>query len=243
MLDIVRVAGHSFVADWIAPGSVVLDFGMNRGAFSLRMLQLFDCRIAGAEAHPALWQALPRDPRLDARHVAISGGPGTMQLALYASHCASGVLTGLEAGAATVSVPTVGLGAFCDAVGADRVALLKCDIEGAELAMLSAARDDELLRLDQITIEFHDFLDAAQRPAVRAQLARLRRLGFWAVDMSKNRMDVLLVNQRRHRLGALDKAQILATKYRRAAGRVVRRRFGWVDSGEDGCGSLALRRA
>lgn len=242
MLDIVRVTGHSFVAGWIVPGSVVLDFGMNRGAFSLRMLQLFDCRVAGAEAHPVLWQALPRVERLDARHVAISGGPGTMQLALYASHCASGVLTGLESGAATVSVPTVGLGAFCDAVGAVEVALLKCDIEGAELAMLAAARDDELLRLGQITIEFHDFLDAAQRPAVQAQLARLRRLGFWAVDMSKNRMDVLLINQRRHRLSALDRAQIVATKYRRAAGRIVRRPFGAVDSGEDGCGALALRR-
>jgi FkbM family methyltransferase len=242
MLEIVRVAGHSFVADWIAPGSVVLDFGMNRGAFSTRMLQLFDCRIAGAEAHPGLWQALPRDARLDARHVAIAGGPGTMQLALYAKHCASGVLAGLEAGVKTVAVPTVGLGAFCDQVGAGEVALLKCDIEGAELAMLDGARDADLLRLGQITIEFHDFLDATQRPVVQMQLERLRQLGFWAVDMSKNRMDVLLVNQRRHPLGALAKAQIVATKYRRAAGRIVRRRFGWVDSGEDGCGALALRR-
>lgn len=243
MPDVVRIAGHSFVADWIRPGSVVLDFGMNRGAFSTRMVELFGCRLAGAEAHPLLWQALPRDPRIDARQVAISGGPGRMRLSLYASHCASGVLTGLESGASTVEVATVGLGAFCDQIGAGEVALLKCDIEGAELAMLEAARDDELLRLGQITIEFHDFLDASQRPAVRAQIERLRRLGFWAIDMSKNRMDVLLVNQRRHRLGPFDKAQIVATKYRRALGRIVRRRFGWVDDGEDGCGALALRRA
>lgn len=243
MVHIVRVTGHTFVADWIVPGSTVLDFGMNHGAFSRRMLELFDCRIAGAEAHPALWAALARDPRLGARHVAIAGGPGTMQLSLYAARCASGVLTGLESGVETVDVPTVGLGAFLDRVGAREVALLKCDIEGAELAMLDSARDDELLRIGQITIEFHDFVDAAQLPAVRKQIERLRRLGFWAVDMSKNRMDVLLVNQRRHPLGVLDKARIVATKYSRAGGRIVRRRFGGVDSGEDGCGALALRRA
>lgn len=243
MLDIVRVTGHTFVADWIGIDSVVLDFGMNRGAFCTRMVDLFGCRVAGAEAHPGLWEALPKHPRIDARHVAISGGPGSMTLSLYAAHCASGVLDGLEIGAATVEVPTVGLAGFCESVGAREIALLKCDIEGAELEMLAAARDEDLLRLGQITIEFHDFLDPSQLPKVRAQVERLRRLGFWAIDMSKNRMDVLMINQRRHPLGAVDKAQIVATKYGRAMSRIVRRRFGWVDDGDDGLTELALRRA
>jgi FkbM family methyltransferase len=234
MLHIVRIAGHTFVGDWVRPDSAVLDFGMNHAAFCQRMVELYDCHVHGAEAHPGLCEKLPRHPHIHARNIAISGGPGVLKLSLYSSHCASGVLSQLEAGAATVDVPTVGLGAFCEQAGVADVALLKCDIEGSELAMLAAASDEQLLRLGQITIEFHDFLDAAQQPAVLAQIERLERLGFWAIDMSKNRMDVLLINQRRHPLGVLGKAQIAWLKYWRALRRVVQRRFGIVDTGEDG---------
>lgn len=241
MLRIVRVAGHSFVGNWIPRDGVVFDFGMNRGAFCTRMAALFGCRIHGAEAHPALCAALPNDARIRARNVAIAGGPGVLKLSLYAAHCASGVLSNLERDAPTVDVPTVDLASFRIDAGVSEVALLKCDIEGSELAMLSAASDDELQRLGQITIEFHDFLDASQRPEVLRQIERLERLGFWAIDMSKNRMDVLLVNTRRHPMRGFDKAQLLWIKYWRAVGRIVRRRFGWVDSGEDGYSPAALQ--
>lgn len=234
MLSVVRIAGHSFVGDWLDEHSVVLDFGMNQAVFSTRMVGLYGCHVHGAEAHPGLHAALPRHPNIHARHVAIGGGPGVLRLSLYSSHCASGVFSQLEAGAATVDVPTIGLGAFCEQAGVADVALLKCDIEGSELAMLSAASDEQLQRIGQITVEFHDFLDAAQEPAVLAQIERLRALGFWAIDMSKNRMDVLLVNQRRHPLGVFGKAQIVWMKYWRALQRIVRRCFGIVDTGENG---------
>ncbi|WP_238947934.1 FkbM family methyltransferase [Caldimonas brevitalea] len=231
----IRVHGHTFVSDWVDARSVVVDFGMNHGAFSTRMRRLFDCEVYGAEAHPVLCEQLPRDPHIHPYNVAIGGGPGTLRLSIYKQHCASVVFSQLEAEKAeTVDVPSVSFGGFMEQAGIDHVDLLKCDIEGAEVAMLEAASDDELRRIGQVTIEFHDFLDANQREPVATITRRLEHLGFWHIDLSKNRMDVLFINQHWHPLSWSSKTHIAGVKYLRGARRIVGRRIGMQDLGDDG---------
>lgn len=237
-LRIVRACGHTFLSSPLNQGSVVLDFGMNRGEFSRLASKMFSCRIYGAEAHPGLHAALPRQPNITAHNVAIAGGPGQLELNIFDQHCASVVFDRLEKGARTVVVPTTSLGAFLEANAIDRVALLKCDIEGAELAMFEAATDEEVSRIDQITIEFHDFLDPAQREPVMRIFERLARLGFHGLDFSKNRMDVLFVNQNTIPLSMFDKLKLVFTKYQRGISRIIERRLGRRDSGNTGLGAL-----
>lgn len=235
----VRICGHTLLAAPLNQRSVVIDFGMNRGEFSRLASQIFGCKIYGAEAHPGLHAALPPIANVVARNVAIAGGPGQIDLNVFDRHCASVVFDKLEAGPGqTISVPTMSLGQFLNDNGIDRVGLLKCDIEGAELAMFDAATDEELSRIDQITIEFHDFLDSAQRVPVKRVFERLHRLGFLSVDFSKNRMDVLFVNQRTIQIGPLGKLGLLFTKYQRAIRRIIGRQFGRQDLGNTGLGQL-----
>ena len=238
-LKTIRICGHTFLAAPLTQRSVVIDFGMNRGEFSKLVSQIFGCKIYGAEAHPGLHAALPPFANVVARNVAIAGGPGQIDLNVFDRHCASVVFDKLEAGPGqTISVPTMSLGQFLTDNGINTVSLLKCDIEGAELAMFEAATDDELSRIDQITIEFHDFLDSTQTEPVLGVFERLRRLGFWGLDFSKNRMDVLFVNQRTIPIGPLGKLGLPFTKYERAVRRIVGRRFGRQDSGNTGLGQL-----
>jgi len=234
-MKILRVCGHTFLADALDQQSVVLDFGMNRGQFSSTAVSLFNCRIFGAEAHPELHANLPRHPNICARNVAISGGEGELKLSVYDRHCASVVFQELEdARTQSFSVPTTSLGKFLEEAGVERVHLLKCDIEGAELAMFETASDEEISRIDQISIEFHDFLDPSQRGPVTSVFERLHRLCFWSLDFSKNRMDVLFINQKRIPLSLTGKALLIATKYVRAFSRIVGRIVGKQDRGDTG---------
>lgn len=235
-MKIYRVCGHTFIGDRLNSASVVFDFGMNKGAFATTLARLFDCRLFGAEAHPQLFEGLPRLPKLTARNVAISGGPGEVQLSVYKDYCASMVFRSLEndASMASIPIPTISFSEFTEWAGTSHVTLLKCDIEGAELAMFNAATDGELSSVEQISVEFHDFLDPTQRPLVDAIIARLRGLSFWGLDFSRNRMDMLFVNQRLLRLKKTQQVQLYLTKYSRGIFRILARSLGLKDSGNDG---------
>ncbi|MCL4472144.1 MAG: FkbM family methyltransferase [Sulfuricella sp.] len=234
-MKILRVCGHTFLADHLNRDSVVLDFGMNRGQFSKSMVELFDCSVIGAEAHPALHAALPTHSNIVARNVAISGNEGHLELSVFDRHCASVVFHQLEdQHSNTISVSTMSLGTFLKENNVEHVHLLKCDIEGAELAMFEAASDEELSRIDQISIEFHVFMDPVQLGPVRRIVERLQKLSFWGLDFSKNRMDVLFVNQRAIPLTGTQKNFLAVTKYWRALARIAGRLVGQQDLGDTG---------
>lgn len=240
-VKVMRVCGHTFLAAPLNRASVVFDFGMNRGEFSKTMLQLFDCRIFGAEAHPRLHADLPVHASIVAQNVAIAGKQGFLELNVFDRHCASVVFDKLEAQRGqTISVPTMSLGDFLRQNQVEKVNLLKCDIEGAELAMFDAASDEELKRIDQISIEFHDFLDPDQLEPVRRVFERLHKLSFWSLDFSKNRMDVLFVNQHEIPLTRSQKFTLIVTKYWRALARIMGRLVGKQDSGNTGLSQVRV---
>jgi hypothetical protein len=63
--------------------------------------------------------------------------------------------------------------------------------------MLAACANEVLERVSQITIEFHDFCGITSAEDVKQTLARLRRLGFFPVRMSRvGHQDTWLINQR-----------------------------------------------
>ena len=62
----------------------------------------------------------------------------------------------------------------------ERVDLLKLDIEGAEWDVLEGFSSELSLAVDQLTVEFHDFLDPSQRGRTEACIARLEELGYAA---------------------------------------------------------------
>lgn len=53
---------------------------------------------------------------------------------------------------------------------------------------LGANRGPELDGIDQISVEFHDFVDPALRPRVRTAVARLKRAGYGCYCWSTNYM-------------------------------------------------------
>ncbi|MCW2247152.1 FkbM family methyltransferase [Azospirillum fermentarium] len=216
-----NICCHSFFAQ-IDENSIIVDLGANHGEFAHSVIQRYGSRVFSAEPVPELAERITRHPRLTLLPVALSGAVGTMRINVYPDRCASGFdqYEGERAGQ-TIDTDTVTLAEFRRRNGIGRINLLKIDIEGAELDMFAAAADAEFADIDQITIEFHDFLYPETRPAVEAVKRRLQHLGFHMLPFSLDNTDVLFVNPKagvgwRHRLWART-----AVKY----GRGIRRRL------------------
>jgi FkbM family methyltransferase len=225
-LRIRALEGHTFIVDNLGPGSVVVDLGMNKGAFSRYILETTAASIVGAEPVPALFEALPTTERIRTFNVALGAGNGTTTLRLYKGHCAS-TLYGMvkkERAAAEIEVPLVSFARFRAMAGLRSIQLLKVDIEGAELDLFETLSDAEYADIEQITVEFHDFLDPSHVPRIQAILERMRKLSFHTINISlRHHADVLCINTKALPLSPIARAQLQVSKLIQAAVRVPRR--------------------
>lgn len=151
------------------PGDVVLDIGGNVGYFALRMADFWvrersaeDLRIVGVEGSPetyALLQArLDQEAlagRVDYRFGLAGERSGEAKICTSEFHVTNSIVTGDGSG---TSVPFLDL---TKVVPEDaRIALIKCDIEGAEM-MFVENYPDLLRRTDSIVIELqHEMYDS-----------------------------------------------------------------------------------
>ena len=227
-MRVLRFQGHSFVADWLGPVSVVVDLGATEGDFARDVMDRFACRVWAVEAAPELAERLKVRPGLVVEHAAMGGREGFADLRTYAGRYASAVLEAPTTLQASVRVPATTLEAFLGRHGLERIDLLKVDIEGSELEMFAATSDRTLLNCIQMTVEFHDFEDPAMAPRVRETDARLRRLGFQRLAFTWDHSDVLYVNTASHRIGAAGRVWVAVrfkywTALVRRVGRGLRR--------------------
>jgi FkbM family methyltransferase len=80
-----------------------------------------------------------------------------------------------------IQVEMITLPALLRLLGATRIDLLKVDIEGSEWDLLEALSTDLARRIDQVSVEFHDFLDPSQRSRTERCIAHLEKLGYVSV--------------------------------------------------------------
>jgi FkbM family methyltransferase len=206
----------------------VVDLGVNNGAFALVMIERFGCHVIGVEPVPDLFAALPCHPLLSVRQVAITPDGEPAQLYLNRAGDAATIDRRLtDPAGARVTVAGVTLAALLDQHAIDRVALVKVDIEGAEIELFRNATPSALQRIDQFTVEFHDFLDPSLRDEVHEVRRVLRSAGFAELQLSRDSTDVLFVNAARIRFGVAQRAAATAFyKYPRGLRRQLARRLG-----------------
>lgn len=81
--------------------------------------------------------------------------------------------------------------------GIERINLLKMDIEGSEIDVLSSLSKETLEKIDQITVEFHDFLWPELNKKVEETKNRLCDLGFYCIPFSvTNNGGVLFIRKK-----------------------------------------------
>lgn len=193
-----RISQHTFVANGLPARPVLLDLGMNKGAFSSSFKAVCPAaEIYGCEPVPALFQTLQSVWGNHVHKVAVAGRTREGSINVYTEHCASLVHADLEASAEIVPITILSFDELVARLGVTHFDLVKVDIEGAELELLLESSAKTLLMCDQITVEFHDFMNKADVPVIRQCQSRLESLGFAGFRCSiLNRSDMLFVHQR-----------------------------------------------
>ncbi len=192
-----RILHHSFYAPPLGADSMVLDLGAATAGFSHALARRFGCLCHAVEALPENYALIDEAERVRKHHYAVTGTVGAVTLYARDQGFALGTLDA-DAGDAgsAVEVEGITLDALADRLGLDRIALVKLDIEGAELDALEAASDELLGRCGQITCEFHDFMTPKAGPRIAAILRRMKGLGFRVIRFTRRfHGDVLFVNE------------------------------------------------
>jgi len=218
-----RVRGHTFLPSCLIRTGKVIDLGMNKGDFAKVMRDRYGCSVAGLEANPSLAKATSNLSGILCKNAAISGSDGFVEFLIDEENSeASRISVQASRIVDTITVPCVSLSTFLCQIGAEEVDLLKLDVEGAELDVVEKTDPVDLLRCAQITIEFHSFIYPDQAGRVESAIAKLSELGFYHLDFSISRADVLFINTKMVDLTTADKGFLVLQKYRDG----VKRRLG-----------------
>jgi FkbM family methyltransferase len=182
---------HTVAPKYLGPDSKVLDLGANYGMFARAITQRFGCKCVAVEPSPEPFKSITPTADICTLQIAIADRPGTMNFRISENSLASSLD---ECGSIAVEVDS--LPNLITKLGWDRVDLLKVDIEGAEIGMLSACADDFLSnKIAQISIEFHDFCGITRPETVHDTISRLNEIGFVSIRMSRvGHQDTLLLN-------------------------------------------------
>jgi len=193
---IASICNHNFLPRLIHPNSIVLDIGANYGDFAHTMIQRYRCRVIAAEPVEELHRRIPRHSLLNLFPVALGGENRSTSMNVFAERCASllGSITPAEKLIAQ-PVEMITLTELRRRAHAERVDILKLDIEGAEIDVFNACSDKELQSIMQITVEFHDFLYPELRTFVGRICDRMREIGFWVLPFSLDNSNVLFINR------------------------------------------------
>ncbi len=205
-----RISQHSFLPGYVSRDGVVLDLGFNHGQFSYSVIARYGSRVFAVEPVREFCDAAVPSPNLTLTNAAVLDSERTVQmLASTDKHLSATVLdhdvvaTIHDVGNAdVVEVRGVTLKTVIDSTGSELIDLIKMDIEGAELDVLSTIDEDALKRIKQIAIEFHDFWYPELSERTEAVKIRLQSLGFDMIRFTPNNKDVLFINIHHIKLSA-----------------------------------------
>jgi FkbM family methyltransferase len=194
---------HTFLSAPLAGGGNVIDAGANLGVFCSGIVSQFHGRVIAVEPHPGYFGRIATGGGIEKLRVAIAAKDGPLTLRLDENLESSRIDP--SAGGEGIIVEGRSLESLADELGMSEIALIKMDIEGAELDVLDSLSDAFLARVAQFTVEFHDFAGYASTPRVEQTLDRLEKRGFAAIKFSRSFYgDTLIANIDRCQLSKSD---------------------------------------
>lgn len=217
MLNTVR--DHTFLTRPLEQrGAVVLDLGANFGDFSQTIRRRYACECIAVEPNDTCRTVVSEFLALPCLPYALTDTCGHQRFRIDTDNPEASRLA-----ADGIEVETITLDALLIQRRLERVALVKMDIEGAEIPVLNSLTPAVASKIDQIAVEFHP----VDLRVLHDTLAHVRRLGFLILPFSRASYgDTLLVNRARVALNARELLYLrhLARPYR-GIGRIMRR---WV---------------
>ncbi len=216
---LLTIRSHSFHPRFLPSQPAIIDAGAHKGEFTLEFNRLFpETRAILIEGNPELNETLPDIRNAVVLNNVLAGRPGDTHLHLAENPEASSIRP-LREGLSLESIPVraVTLPEIFENRRIERLDLLKLDVEGAEIGILTDTPPEFLRRIGQITVEFHESTENletakhAEERNIRGVIERLRRLGFLCLNVSSPFcFDVLFLNRDLYGVGFLEASALRA---------------------------------
>tara|TARA_Y100000593_G_scaffold94300_1_gene192735 strand:+ start:2059 stop:2703 length:645 start_codon:yes stop_codon:yes gene_type:complete len=198
-MDLITICGHTFDQDRINSESLILDLGANRGVFSKGVMDRFDCTVVAYEPSRLLCENQLKElsdgyEKFSFYPNAIWSEKKTLMLSDFSDK------EGGTSGVANSVIPhkrdtrkdgryirdkyeveCVSLEEVLNSY--DKVDLLKVDIEGSEIEVLTKISEDNLKKCNQICVEFHLFCQGEYAIKIteadlESIISKMQNLGF-----------------------------------------------------------------
>lgn len=163
--------------------SVILDFGANHGLFSSIVSERFASDTYLFEPNTNLVQKylLKKFPREKIYEKAISDKEGKSIFFISSNDEASSMQKDFQiiwSIDESIEVDCVTLKSVFDTLQINSVELIKIDIEGAEVDVLKSFSIQEFNKVNQVTVELHDWLNRDLRKETISSIKHMRNLGY-----------------------------------------------------------------
>ncbi|MCS7200793.1 MAG: FkbM family methyltransferase [Patescibacteria group bacterium] len=191
-MRIIEYLSHSFIADFLDDNSIVIDLGGNRGEFAKFIFENFNSTIYVVEPILELYNQILENSKIKKFNYCISNQK-EIEVSIPESQCATIYDKNFKN---KIICKGITLKELINQNNISKIDLLKVDIEGAEIEMFETIPNYILKNINQITIEFHDFLWPELRFKVEKIKEMIKDNGFYCIKFSiKNNGDVLFVKK------------------------------------------------
>ncbi|MFA4991912.1 MAG: FkbM family methyltransferase [Candidatus Omnitrophota bacterium] len=180
---------HTFINN-LDKDSVVVDLGANKGDFSKGVAEKAGCsRIILVEGNPGLARELESSFRGQGHFSVVSavmGGQARAHVSFYLSGSPGSSslresFTGPDL-KREIKTKMITLKDIFSMFGLVKIDLLKMDVEGAEWDVFEKFSKEDFDRIEQITVEFHDFKDPSSRRRTEGAIDKMKGLGYCFVN-------------------------------------------------------------
>lgn len=174
----VTFSEHTYYPDLLSPEPLLFDIGACLGAFSEHFLSSFEkSKVILLEPNPTNFKKIQiTTERCTKLNKALSITPGKILFYEDLNSTQTGSILFNYFEGVKHEIETISLDELLE--GYTNVDLVKMDIEGAEWEILLNSKDETLLKISQLSVEFHDFLDKSKEPLTLACIKRLKKLGY-----------------------------------------------------------------
>jgi FkbM family methyltransferase len=208
-----EVRGHHVSSRSLDAESFILDLGANHGDFSHEISRRWGCRCLAVEASFQTFQSIRETDLVTKLNCAVAGASGPVSFFESSNSEASSFFSEIAESFGVEKSYIVNAVTYRDLLLQANLpvpAVLKLDIEGAELSLLQSLDQNDLESIEQITVEFHDFVAGFGRSnEIDVIRRRLRAAGFVHLRMGGAlNCDDLFLNKRRRRVTLSDRAKL-----------------------------------
>jgi len=213
-LGFIDIRGHWIYAPGLNSDSVLIDLGANLGEFSKSVNKLYDNKCYLIEPNFELFKNI-NDCALKL-NVAITSKDGIVKFNMSKNHEASSLIFNFEnkwGHEDALMVEGISWKTCLNRLNLidSKINILKIDIEGGELDLIESFTDADLKKIDQLTIEFHDWINWELHTRTISAIKKLISKGYLFFSSTPNHLwplEIVFIKREQMSLSIIQKINL-----------------------------------